>query len=186
MASPQWSAAESWEKAKNLPVGSFRNLSKLKNGVLYKIVSGAFDVESGSKELLKEMKEVGLDTSQIGKPSEIHECLSGILESVRVNGDIRDMIQCLRFDGIQTFLLSHTRKREGRDANMVKDEMAVLNKEMIRHFNATFQYSDQQFKKDPQIFHEIFNVIMLKTVAPLVTDLQLSRNSLCIRRRWSS
>ncbi|EKX50062.1 hypothetical protein GUITHDRAFT_104458 [Guillardia theta CCMP2712] len=107
------------------------------------------------------MKEVGLDTSQIVKPSEIHECLSSILESVRVNGDIRDMIQCLRFDGIQTCLLSHTRKREGRDANMVKDEMAVLNKEMIRHFNATFQYSDQQFKKEPQIFHEIFNKFSL-------------------------
>eukprot|EP00960_Hanusia_phi_P043955 756370-Hanusia_phi.AAC.6 len=169
VASPLWSAAETWEKSKKIPVGSFRNLWRLNGGALQKVVAGTVDIESGSKELLKEMREVGLDTSHIAEASDIHECLSNILKSVRVNGDIRDTIQCLRFDGIQTCLLSQTRRRDGRSADPIKD-MTDLNKEIVRHFNATFQYSDQKFKKDPQIFQEIFDKFSLQPQEVVFVD----------------
>jgi len=56
---------------------------------------------------------------------------SGQEASLRVNGDVRDAVQCLKFDGVQTALLC-----QGEGAPLA--EGVVRDLEIGKHFNALF------------------------------------------------
>lgn len=74
-----------------------------------------------------------------------------LFATARVNGDVRDALQCLRFDGYKTGLLC--RRWHVGDASAFTPAQQRAKSEMKRHFNAIVESKEQGLQRlDPALY----------------------------------
>jgi len=77
--------------------------------------------------------------------------IRSLLQTARVNGDVRDALQCLRFDGYQTGLLC--REWHMGESSLCTAAQTRSRSEVKRHFNAIVESkSERRARTDPALY----------------------------------
>mmetsp|Transcript_41657 Transcript_41657/g.83479 ORF Transcript_41657/g.83479 Transcript_41657/m.83479 type:complete len:232 (-) Transcript_41657:134-829(-) len=144
-----------WEKAHGLPNKALRSLVANDRSVFHKIFAGDVQPQAAGGILIEEMKESGMEVGKLAdRAKDLGGQLTGLLKSARVNGDVRDALQCLRFDGYQTALLTRNWKTIDVGSHIGKaGRENPLKSEISRHFNVIVETEEQNLDPaDPKVF----------------------------------
>ena len=102
-----------------------------------------------------------------------------LFATARVNGDVRDALQCLRFDGYQTGLLC--RRWHVGDASAFTPAQQRAKNEMKRHFNAIVESKEQGLQRlDPALYQMVASRAGLQPHEIIYVD---TRKELLVRGR---
>jgi beta-phosphoglucomutase-like phosphatase (HAD superfamily) len=142
---PDWSQFSVVEEQHGLPTGTIQELyNKNPKSAVRKVLAG----ESVSGENAWK-QQAALGTEMRGLQLEfcpdleckVSRALQDMWRKVRINGDARDALQCLRFDGFKTALV--TPSWNDLDVGSVRDGKA--KSEIARHFNVIVETNEEGF-----------------------------------------
>ena len=140
VASPTWSQHEAWEAVKSIPIGTFQRFADKPAGAMRKMLDGVVGTTQGGALLHSELAADGIDVQGL-TPKDLTEQMRHVFGTGRINGDVRDAVQCLRFDGFQTGLLC--REWHMGEASAQKQKRSSRS-EMKKQFNAIVESKSEQ------------------------------------------
>lgn len=159
LTTPQWTQhGEGWEAQHKIPIGTFRRLAgKKEGGALRDMLDGQVGTTEGGERLLTELSAEGLDLSALS-PSDVTSHVRTLLQTARVNGDVRDALQCLRFDGFQTGVMCREwhlgeQQRAAASGSAAPPVRKRAGSEVKRHLNAVLECKREALSPlDPRCF----------------------------------
>ena len=102
---------------------------------------------AGLPSLLKELSAEGIDVSSLME-EDVMTQVRNLVGSGRVNGDVRDALQCLRFEGYQTGLVCWEWPLKSSDTSTSVQKRS--RSEMKRHFNVIVESKNEKLSRiDP-------------------------------------
>ena len=147
VATPQWSQhEEEWEAKNNIPVGTFRRLAGKQEGAMCDMLDGTIGTTEGGARLHSELSAEGIDLRALSN-IDLTAQIRHLFQTARVNGDLRDALQCLRFDGYQTGLIC--REWHGGASPSQKRSKS----EFKGHFNTIIESKAEKMRRtDPALY----------------------------------
>lgn len=145
---PLWAQHEQdWEMKKGIPAGTFRQLARKPGGTMRNMFDGHVGIQEGLPSLLKELSAEGIDVSSLME-EDVMTQVRNLVGSGRVNGDVRDALQCLRFEGYQTGLVCWEWPLKSSDTSTSVQKRS--RSEMKRHFNVIVESKNEKLSRiDP-------------------------------------
>lgn len=148
---PAWTKHEEvWEVHRGIPVGTFRRFADKPAGAIRAILDGRLGTTEGGALLHTELAAEGIDMQALA-PNDLTQQMRHVLETGRISGDVRDALQCLRFDGFQTGLLCREWPMGETTASTTAQKRS--RSEMKRHFNAIVESKKENLPLlDPALY----------------------------------
>ena len=120
---------EEFEKAKQIPVGTFRRFAEVENGAIQRVLDGKLGTTEGGSALLAEFFAEGVNGCETLTPMDLTAQIRRIIEAALVEEDMEVAIKRLRLHGLTTGMLCYSWSGAGKSIS-VPERSRLLKREL--------------------------------------------------------